>query len=541
MPDADHDGSPRIITRKRQPQSGLCLVVDNGEPCPRQAQTRGLCGQHYQMLRARGDLTRYAAAPVDRRHVFARKPPAQQQDGVCAVIVNGTACTAAAERRGLCRRHYVAIWQRPDLTVDTFAVDAPQRRVTLRRPVVPGVCRVREDGTPCTASPHARGLCKRHYRWLRDRPALFDRLAEPDPGAPRYTRRHRPPAGRCRVAENGAGCPAPAETRGLCRRHYAILARRPELMAAIALPASRRTRRVLERLAHPLPDTCVVRENGVACTQPVWKRGLCRRHHRVIGDSSEHSLYDFYLPEANDPPEECAAWSIVSAGHDGRCRIADADGACRRDAYRRGLCRKHYRFAQKHGLLEAMGLPPRDRGARASQPPPQPLPPHVWLDKNILFDHADRVVFGARARADSVTLVDAVCAGRVRASVTADAVKTVYNHVRHRAARAPAAGGQAADPAAAEAQARAYLQQVFVDPPRHAWRLEAWDPCAMLVPLTAAQQMLSLEDAWEWQAYQRARQRSDGPVVFLTWDSDFPAGVTPAAWAAAVHDAERAP
>ncbi len=522
---------PRVLTVKKQPRPGLCRMVDNGEPCPRPAKTRGLCSVHYSLLRNRQELHRFALPHKQRRYQLVRKTPEEQEEGICTVISNGVPCRKPGVQRGLCRRHYVAIWQRPDLDLDAFAMDAAPR-LKLRGKLVDGECRISENGKPCRQQPHARGLCKRHYSHIRAQtPALFESLAAPDRFAIRYTRREHLVPGRCRVAEDGVGCGQSAAIRGLCRHHYAVLRRQPAVLAEVALAP--RGKRTLER-GTAVPGGCLVIENGEACTQPAWKRGICRRHHAAISNAREYSLDDFYLPE-EDPRRH---WRLKEDQRDGRCRIEDEEGPCLRDALTRGLCRRHYRRAQKLGILEQFALPPRRMVASALRA--QVVRSRIWLDKNVLFDHSNAVVFGQQVRQASVDLVELVQQGRILASLSADGLKTVYNHVRYRLGRPVEERGRGLDDHAADLGARSYLNDTFFGPAQAAWRLEMLDVLTYRSVAEAPPADLSLEDAWEWSCYLGARKAVGSEMPFITWDSDFPAGVTPAAYLEAWTAAEDA-
>ena len=109
-------GAVRVLTRKEAPPEHLCILMENGIPCPNPRCSRGLCDKHLQYLRTHNRLHEFALpkrSSRDLRHTFAVK--ARPQMGVCRLIVNGKPCTSPAKRRGLCHRHYGAIWQRPDL------------------------------------------------------------------------------------------------------------------------------------------------------------------------------------------------------------------------------------------------------------------------------------------------------------------------------------------------------------------------------------------------------------------------------------------
>ena len=330
----------------------------------------------------------------------------------------------------------------------------------------------------------------------------------------------RPKEGTCRVAENGLGCGEPAEVRGLCRHHLAVLRSRPEAMTAIALVSAPVVRARFAKApdAGDAPLSCVVLENGVRCSGPPERRGLCTRHHRILGSHPDHSLHDFYLPErpavlSRKTKEETA---------DGLCAVLTDGVPCARPPHVRGLCRGHYRIAVDAGRLEELGDPARSKvnpfGGGNDRP-------HFYVDKNVLYDHADREVFGTTGQEASVLLVESIRAGRVRGSVSLDGVKSVYSHVRYRLQRPPEEGGQGAGEGEAEDRARRYLEETFYR--GGAWRLVPVDALTFGRVVAAPDRHLSLEDALEFQAYQQARTERAGPTMFVTRDTDFPEGVHP--------------
>lgn len=524
-------GQLRVLTRKHAPEPELCILVENGVPCPRPRKTRGVCVRHHTYLRAHGTLELYGLPPQSasqRRSSLAVDPGAEPDR--CRVLQDGQACSSPSRRRGLCTRHYQLVWYRSkqgELALEDYVLPLPgAREVKVRKRQVEGECRAHERGEDCRAPAHARGLCHRHYQLKGSQPALFLKVALPDPKARRYELRKRLVEGRCRVLEDGSGCPAAATTRGLCTHHYSVLRKDPELLEQLALPSSLRPRREFARADDPSPAplTCLVLQDAVRCTRPPVVRGLCREHHRAIGYHRDYSLHDFLLPA----PQSTLARKSAEASLDGRC-LAVQDGLpCARERHSRGLCRRHYKQAAARGRLEELGLPARALGA-----PTQPTQfgagndlPHLYLDKNVLFDHADALVFQTSGQWASVSLVEQVMQARARASISADALKTTYNHVRHRLVRARAEGGREAEEQAAEARAREHVASTFL---RGAWRVVALSPAELLEVVRHPDPRLSLEDALEFKTYQVARSTSGGPTMFVTRDADFPEGVHPAA------------
>jgi hypothetical protein len=473
---------------------------------------RGLCRRHYQAVKSRGLLGQIALPPARSKYDIRLKAPDQLQSAICRVIVNGEACLVPAQRRGLCDRHYAAIWQRPDLKLDDFAA-APisPGDFRLRRRPPPDHCRIVERDVPCDRPPHARGLCKNHYAWLREHDmALFERLAERDRNSIIYTLRLRLKRGRCRVCEDGKACGEAAYSRGLCQHHYSVLFDKRELFLQIAEPSKARPAAVFKCKPVPEPGTCHILENGVGCTAPSEYRGLCLRHYRAL---RPRRLADFLLPEQ----ERIYTLKVAAQQNSAICRVAEDGQPCQESAFGRGLCRRHHRVVQKLGRLDELGAPPRAAGGR------QQRVPHTYLDKNILFDWCDAEAFGATGQKASCELIERVRAGKMVATISASAVTSSYNHLRHRAGRPVAEGGRELADGSAELLARQTIRQML----QGAWRILALAAHDLRTVLATAPETQSYEDALEWAAYQEARRGHYGPRWFVTRDSDFPEGVSP--------------
>ena len=517
MEAAEHIG---LLTRAPKLIRGRCRAAEDGAPCSAEIFMRGLCMRHYQAVKSRGLLEKIGL-PVKRKYEIRLKAADQLQAGICRVVVNGEPCVVPAQRRGLCDRHYAAIWQRPDLRLDDFAahsVDSGDFR--LRRKLVPNCCRVVERDVACNELPHARGLCKRHYRWLREHDLeLFERLAERDRSTVVYILRLRLKPGRCRVCEDGKPCGEVAYSRGLCSHHYVVLFDRRELFDQIAEPSKARVAAVFDRRPTPEPGTCHILENGIACTAPSEYRGLCQRHYRILRQRMRSRLGDFLLPEREPAYTLKGPAQLNSA----ICRVVEDEEPCQESAYGRGLCRHHYYALQKLGRINELGAPAHALGGYKRRVP------HSYLDKNVLFDWCDAEAFGATGQKASCELVERVQAGRMVATISASAITSSYNHVRYRAGRPVAEGGRQLAEDAAESLARQTIRRML----QGAWRILSLAPHDQRTVLATAPETRSYEDALEWAAYQEARRGHHGPRWFVTRDGDFPEGVTP--WTLQAH------
>lgn len=505
----------RLLTKKRQPRPGLCILIEDGSLCSNPIASRGLCGKHLAYLRTRGLIEKYALPRRSPLKQYALKET--PEEGLCRVEVDGVPCRQRATRRGLCLKHYQGIWQREDLSLDDFVAPAPRYRKN-KRPRE-GLCLVIEDDVKCTRSVHSRGLCKPHYSVLASTPEGLDAWALPRLGESTYALKANPKKGRCRVAENGAGCDGEAETRGLCNRHYLALRKKPELLEKYALPP----RKVSHELTRKPDDqcvsgVCVVVDNGVPCTAEPERDGLCKRHRQIIWNSAEYQLAQFAVPDAKAIP----TFARKKRLEEDLCLLIEAGLECTRPARSRGLCKAHYAKLRALGVVEDYALAPRTKAA-GGRPKP-----HLYLDKNVLFDYAAYQVFGKVHEMSAVTLVRAIMRRELRATVSVDCVRSLYGHLRFRLCQEPAEGGLGYGPARAESEAREFVGELFFAK-KGVWRFApvtegALENCTVRKKLSN----LSLEDALELQAYLAARSEPNGPALFVTADQHFDEGAHPA-------------
>src|SRR5260370_6848508 len=109
------------------------------------------------------------------------------------------------------------------------------------------------------------------------------------------------------------------------------------------------------------------------------------------------------------------------------------------------------------------------------------------------------------------------------ATISASAVTSAYNHVRHRAGRPVHEGGEGIEEGAAEKMARNTVSRML----EGTWRILSPTPHSLRTVLATAPASQSYEDALEWAAYQEARRGHHGPRWFVTRDGDFPVGMKP--------------
>ena len=510
-----------IITVCPAPSDTLCRVCEDGAACASSDRLRrGLCQRHYTWAVKNRRLETVGLPGAPRKYVFDLKPVDHREPGRCRLLVNGHACMLTAARRGLCDRHYAAIWQRPDLSIDDFALPLrTNAALTLNRSADRETCRVRENDVDCPSPAATRGLCRSHYSWLREYdPTAFEQLATPIQAAPQFTRRKRIRDGRCRVAENDIGCGAPAAIRGLCTRHYAAVKDDPLQLTALAAPSRAKIKRDLRPNLSAPPGVCTVIAEGVACTLPGERRGLCPAHDRLVRGITRLRIADFQ----RDTPIVLTL-KPATLLNDGLCRAQHDGVPCPALPFTRGLCRPHYRLATARDQLTELACSagtPRAAGKAAM--------PHVYLDKNVLFDWCDAHAFGAEGQQASVQLVDLVRRNTLWATISATAVTSSYNHIRHRARRPYDEGGRALDELAAETLGRTTVAALLIGP----WRVLRLDPIQLRQVLITPSEH-SFEDAMEWAGFEEARASQAAPKWFVTRDRDFSQGLPP--WTVLEH------
>ncbi len=98
--------------------------------------------------------------------------PKHQDPKICRVIQNGEPCTRKAGTSGLCRNHidWARAYDRPELSLTGLA--KRQTKNTINLEVKPGnppqeLCRLRENDQDCEAPARWDGLCSDHFCWAR--------------------------------------------------------------------------------------------------------------------------------------------------------------------------------------------------------------------------------------------------------------------------------------------------------------------------------------------------------------------------------------
>jgi hypothetical protein len=515
---------PRIYSKNPSPQEGLCLLIENGAACNRTILYRGLCNTHVLQLKGARRLEEFALPQESRKRAFTINP-ASPDPGVCRLLVDGVPCHRRATRSTLCTRHLAAIKSRKDLRLEDFVHPGFKKghsrkrlpegiRYARQKSPTPGLCVVREQlgetgpFTYCKEEVISRGLCPKHrvrlFRW----PRLFEEIANPAPKGHALKLKHRLTDGICVIVDNEVGCEEPTtKRRRVCDHHERLLKYFDlwhELTDRFFLPPVALEPRPAEAR---VPGFCAVVVNGVPCTNPPKRRGLCQQCLWIV-ERDKLDFERFALPiEPREGPVLERREHLVP----GACALKSDGVPCEAAARLRGLCKRHYKAANRQHRLAELGLTPEEHARLGDLP-------HLYFDKNVPIRFAMHEIFGVTPDRASVALVTAVLKGRIRATVSLDCVRALYSHVGHRLARAVSEGGKGLDEKTAERTACAYAGELFFKRGGF-WHFlpftqDVFNACAAQEKLPD----LSLEDALEVHLYASAKA-SLGAVAFVTADA----------------------
>ncbi|MBF0544043.1 MAG: hypothetical protein HQM08_06410 [Candidatus Riflebacteria bacterium] len=249
-------------------------------------------------------------------------------------------------------------------------------RVFIRKPVTPkGMCQLIENGIPCNRKEASRGLCGMHSQYLKLKGRLEEFALAPEKRTFNFRVKPNPEEGVCRLIVNGVPCSLPSRRRGLCIRHYAGIWQRPDLkLDDFASPANSQEIEFF-RKKNPPTGICVVKEMAgketiLKCSEPVFARGFCKSHYRKLSQSPD--LFDAIA----DPIREKAKYRLKQEIKPGICAIIQNNVGCTNPATgKRRVCRNHQLTLRKIGLLDELTN--------------QFIPPKTVLEKKLNQDSVD--------------------------------------------------------------------------------------------------------------------------------------------------------
>jgi hypothetical protein len=508
--------SARVLTKKAEPREGVCLVVEDGAMCVRRARFRGLCDPHRIYLTKVGRLEELALpSQAGKKSTFVVDPEAPE--GICWIVQDGRHCVRRARPIGICGTHRSVLHKRPDLPIERFVRRTAQIAYSRRKHPEPGKCVVRECRpvpgqargryVECDEAPESRGLCRKHRHRLEKTPPLFEQIANPLRKRSEFRLKVELKDGVCVIVQDDVGCTlATTHPRRACDLHREVL-RRAEMLGELTDRFVGENYSLERKPPHArVPGFCLLVVNGVPCTGEPQHRGLCHNCYHLVHKYDDYEALALPLKERREP-----AFARKDRVLRGVCLLVEDGAPCREPMLSRGLCKRHYRLLKKRGRVAELGLAPGEFDRL-------PALPHYYFDKNVPIRFAMFEAFGTCPDRSSVGLVQAVLAGKVRATVSLDCVRATYSHLGHRLARSSSEGGKGLDEATAERAAREYAGKLYFGrgglwsflPPTE----DSFRACALEGNLPG----LSLEDALEVHLFAVAK-RDHGAEMFVTADA----------------------
>lgn len=155
-----------------QAKKGKCRVSENGKVCRQAMVWRGLCKLHYQRINLQGKLNEFALPRMAR--IFNEddfevvKTPLE---GCCQMKEKGELCQEEIHCRGLCKQHYDII--RSHKLIETYGLASKiLADYKLNPEPKENACRILENGKPCTKKVFGRGMCRKHRIYFYRRKQL---------------------------------------------------------------------------------------------------------------------------------------------------------------------------------------------------------------------------------------------------------------------------------------------------------------------------------------------------------------------------------
>ncbi|MFZ2960198.1 MAG: hypothetical protein WA705_25225, partial [Candidatus Ozemobacteraceae bacterium] len=215
-----------------------------------------------------------------------------------------------------------------------------------------------ENGVPCHRKVTYRGLCEMHIARLKVI-GRFDEFAQrPKDRRHRFEVKPNPEPGICRLIVNGVPCTLPACRKGMCDRHYTSIWQRPDLKIDDFAPPLGMITHSYKRQRYPERGRCVVQEviNVPAKGTSIIK---CKEGTHARGLCKSHyrklSENSALFDELADPVRGKVQYELKKDPKPGQCVIIqDGIGCTRLAGQKRRVCRLHSSTLQKAELLEKL-------------------------------------------------------------------------------------------------------------------------------------------------------------------------------------------
>lgn len=162
----------RDLAILKRPKKGKCRIKENGKSCRNDLAWRGICQLHYQRINKQGKLDKFAL-PCQRQiyneyHFELAKRP---KEGVCRIKEKGRLCKAKTHCRGLCKQHFDIL--RRNKAVDKYGLSSTLiKNYKFNPDHQENYCRISDNGEACPKKVYGRGLCQQHYNFYKRRKLL---------------------------------------------------------------------------------------------------------------------------------------------------------------------------------------------------------------------------------------------------------------------------------------------------------------------------------------------------------------------------------
>ena len=231
----------------------------------------------------------------------------------------------------------------------------PPRFYSRKAVVARRVCLLIENGVPCHKPVASRGICARHRTQLEKSGRLEEFALRPEVKKHRFEIKQEPEPGLCRLIVNGVPCTLPVGRRGMCDRHYSTILLRPDLNLNDFAVRMETVTATIKRQKQPVPGRCLVQETVIG---PVKGSTTCKCqepiHARGLCKNHYRKLSEnsALFDEIAEPVREKVSYSLKKDPKPGLCVIVqDGIGCTRVAGKKRQVCRLHGTTLNKAGLL----------------------------------------------------------------------------------------------------------------------------------------------------------------------------------------------
>jgi len=147
------------------------------------------------------------------------------QEGICVIIEDKKKCSKSTHARGLCNGHHRKYLRDvlPEKYVNkVFYAYVKDVKYSINKNHKKGFCRIIQNSVTCEEKIHCRGVCRYHQQKLHRAGLLAKygtKLVNVREDVANYTINETPKKNKCRIINNDESCENNAIHRGLCHPH----------------------------------------------------------------------------------------------------------------------------------------------------------------------------------------------------------------------------------------------------------------------------------------------------------------------------------